>query len=98
MVPFRKGISPPMNTGIKRNRFCPGLPSRFLSLLFCLAAANPLLRGTPHESLIDNSPLSTAQLSRQDDSFVEDLERRSFQYFWQEADPRTGLVPDRARM
>jgi len=98
MVPFRKGISPPMNTGIKSSRFCPRLPSRFLSLLFCLAAANTLLRGTPHESLIDNSPLSTVQLSRQDESFVEDLERRSFQYFWQEADPRTGLVPDRARI
>ncbi|MDQ2921876.1 MAG: hypothetical protein M3R52_09750, partial [Acidobacteriota bacterium] len=27
-----------------------------------------------------------------------DLERRSFQYFWDEADPQTGLVPDRARM
>ena len=30
--------------------------------------------------------------------FLEDLERRSFQYFWEEGDPDTGLVPDRARM
>ena len=30
--------------------------------------------------------------------FLEDLSRRSFQYFWEQADPNTGLVPDRARM
>ena len=38
------------------------------------------------------------KVSRQDELFVEDLERRSFQYFWEQADPQTGLVPDRARM
>lgn len=37
-------------------------------------------------------------LSRADELFLEDLERRSFRYFWEEADPQTGLVPDRARM
>src|SRR5690349_21537191 len=31
-------------------------------------------------------------------SFLEDLSHRSFQYFWEQADPNTGLVPDRARM
>jgi hypothetical protein len=30
--------------------------------------------------------------------FLDDLSRRSFQYFWEQADPNTGLVPDRARM
>ena len=30
--------------------------------------------------------------------FLEDLERRSFEYFREQADPQTGLVPDRARM
>ncbi|MGI8733876.1 MAG: glucoamylase family protein [Pyrinomonadaceae bacterium] len=39
-----------------------------------------------------------AKLSRQDELFIEDLQRRSFQYFWEQADPHTGLVPDRARM
>ena len=45
--------------------------------------------------------LQTAQgftLSHQDDPFIADLERRSFQYFWEQADAQTGLVPDRARM
>lgn len=36
--------------------------------------------------------------SRQDEQFLEDLQHRSFNYFWEQADPQTGLVPDRARM
>lgn len=39
-----------------------------------------------------------APLSSQDEAFIEDLERRSFEYFWEQAHPQTGLVPDRARM
>jgi len=31
-------------------------------------------------------------------SFIDDLQQRSFRYFWEQADPQTGLVPDRARM
>jgi hypothetical protein len=30
--------------------------------------------------------------------FIDDLQERSFRYFWEQADPNTGLVPDRARM
>ena len=41
---------------------------------------------------------SSYQPSHQDELFLEDLQRRSFQYFWEQADPATGLVPDRARM
>jgi hypothetical protein len=46
---------------------------------------------------------STRPLSREsssaslDQSFLDDLQHRSFQYFWEQADPNTGLVPDRAR-
>ncbi|MDQ2975277.1 MAG: hypothetical protein M3R69_07690 [Acidobacteriota bacterium] len=36
-------------------------------------------------------------LSQRDEAFLEDLSRRSFRYFWEQADPRTGLVLDRAR-
>src|SRR5215510_4411711 len=31
-------------------------------------------------------------------SFLDELQQRSFRYFWEQADPQTGLVPDRARM
>src|SRR5882724_2323188 len=36
-------------------------------------------------------------LSRKDNVFLEDLSHRSFQYFWEQANPKTGLVMDRAR-
>ena len=32
------------------------------------------------------------------EAFLDDLQQRSFRYFWEQADPQTGLVPDRARM
>lgn len=31
-----------------------------------------------------------------DDAFLEDLSRRSFQFFWEQSDPHTGIVRDRA--
>jgi hypothetical protein len=31
-----------------------------------------------------------------DDNFLDDLSRRAFLYFWEQADPHTGLVLDRA--
>jgi hypothetical protein len=41
---------------------------------------------------------ASPKLTSEDQQFLEDLERRSFQYFWEEGDPNTGLVADRARM
>ena len=49
-------------------------------------------------------PLATAPiggsfnaLSKEDEAFLEDLQRRSFRYFDEQADPATGQVRDRAR-
>lgn len=39
----------------------------------------------------------SAQLSRDDEVFLDDLQQRLFRYFWEQADPKTGIVPDRAR-
>lgn len=36
-------------------------------------------------------------LTRSDEAFVDDLCKRSFQYFWDQADVNTGLVLDRSR-
>ena len=35
--------------------------------------------------------------SSAEEAFLEDLQKRLFQYFWEQADPQTGLIPDRAR-
>ncbi len=42
-------------------------------------------------------PRADFKLSADDEAFLEDLSRRSFRFFWDEADPETGLVRDRAR-
>jgi hypothetical protein len=36
-------------------------------------------------------------LAAEDDALLEDLSRRSFRFFWDHADPGTGIVRDRAR-
>jgi hypothetical protein len=67
-----------------------------LTLCFFLAAllsslATPLLLAATPASGVKQS------LSKRDQAFLEDLSRRSFRYFWEQADPRTGLVLDRVR-
>jgi hypothetical protein len=39
---------------------------------------------------------SLAPISREDSLFLRTLQRKSFEYFWQIADPGTGLVRDRS--
>jgi hypothetical protein len=52
-----------------------------------------------HASLpLKRASSSSSALSKRDEVFLEDLQRRSFNYFWEQADRETGLVPDRARM
>src|SRR4026209_2377429 len=77
--------------------------SRLLSVFvvfLLLFSCSPTFARQPISKAVSLHLQSTPvfRLSRQDDLFIEDLERRSFQYFWEQADPLTGLVPDRARM
>lgn len=62
-----------------------------------LLAATGILacRGGVPLRAVSQSPSTT--LSAADDRFLEDLSRRSFTYFVDQADPATGLVRDRAR-
>jgi hypothetical protein len=39
----------------------------------------------------------TFSLSQPDEAFLDDLSRRAFRYFWEQADARTGLALDRTR-
>jgi hypothetical protein len=54
-----------------------------------------LARG--HQS-VSASGTAASVLSPADDAFLEELERRNFQYFWDQASPSTGLVRDRANV
>jgi hypothetical protein len=52
-------------------------------------------------SQANKSPGSSAEnagaesISAEDDRFLNDLEKANFQYFWEQANPKTGLVKDR---
>src|SRR5438067_1141891 len=44
-----------------------------------------------------NAAAPAYRLAPRDAALLEDLERRSFRFFWEHADPHTGLVRDRTR-
>jgi hypothetical protein len=67
-----------------------------LFLLVALFAQNGIGRPLPERHNQQRS--QGVRLSQNDEAFLEDLSRRSFQYLWEQADPHTGLVPDRARI
>lgn len=55
-----------------------------------------------HSRAQDNAPVtfspefSTATLSDEDQRLLEDMEKANFQFFWEQANPQTGLVKDRS--
>jgi hypothetical protein len=63
-------------------------------LLFILLLTNT---SSLHLYAAASSQTKKHSLTARDEAFLEDLERRMFRYFWEQADPSTGLVPDRAR-
>src|SRR5579863_2417827 len=66
--------------------------NRTLSAAFLLTTS--LTAATPTRSL---SPYPAEHpIATHDRALLQDLERRSVQYFWNESDPSTGLVLDRA--
>lgn len=68
-----------------------------------LSAAAAAAAGLPPGSVGAPSTIAPPQFKpladpfSQDADFLDDLEHRAFQYFWDTANPETGLVPDRAR-
>ena len=44
-----------------------------------------------------NTVLARPGLTPDDEVFLNDLQQRLFSYFWEQADPATGIIPDRAR-
>ena len=57
-----------------------------------LAAQHPQSRGP------QDKPASPSSLSPQDDQFLEELEHANFLFFWEQANPQTGLIRDRANV
>ena len=74
-------------------------PSRVLILTLCLAlpASTGCAARAPDVDLQRQAALPRAPLSAADDALLEDLSKRSFMFFWEQADPTTGIVRDRSR-
>jgi hypothetical protein len=72
----------------------------FLAAFSLLFTSASILAGPPVLKTVSLrlETVPVLKLSSQDQLFLEDLQHRSFNYFWEQADPQTGLVPDRARM
>src|SRR6267143_2634126 len=42
-----------------------------------------------------NGPIPPSSLTPRQTAFLDTLERRTFNWFWDQSDPNTGLTPDR---
>src|SRR6266513_2893944 len=72
---------------------------QILAILFLLCSFTSVSTQLPPSTTVTLQRRQTVEgFSREDQQFLEDLQHRSFNYFWEQADPQTGLVPDRARM
>ena len=81
-------------SAVLASREFPAIRTLHIILLTFLLVCSPLAgTATTHQTTTTQDDRSSI-----DHTFLEDLQRRSFEYFWREADPHTGLVPDRARM
>jgi hypothetical protein len=67
----------------------PALVIAFLTTVAC-ASGPPAVAQAP-------APVQRATLTASDDALLEDLSKRSFMFFWEQADPVTGIVRDRSR-
>ena len=43
------------------------------------------------------TPRGRTRLDKDDERFLEDLSRRTFAFFWEQADPTTGIIRDRSK-
>src|SRR5580704_14418393 len=70
--------------------YSASLTSRFLQ------HPQPLQRISPTAAVSTKGPIQY-RFSSAEDTFLEELERASFRFFWEEANPYTGLVKDRSQ-
>jgi hypothetical protein len=62
----------------------------------CLPISRSFGQSTP--TITASPEFSAANLPKEDDQFLEDLEKANFQFFWEQANPQTGLVKDRCNV
>src|SRR3954466_16243494 len=71
---------------------------RIVVVALACAAAIATERGTRLVALQRAAPPARpSAISASDDALLEDLSKRSFMFFWEQADASTGIVRDRSR-
>jgi hypothetical protein len=68
-------------------------PALSLAALLAVACARP--PSPPAQAPPVATTAAQAGLDASDAAFLDDLERRTFRWFWEKTDPKSGLVPDR---
>ncbi|HSB64750.1 MAG TPA: Tat pathway signal protein, partial [Thermoanaerobaculia bacterium] len=64
-------------------------------MAFSLVAACARPLGPPVEFRPAEVARQKVRLSAEDVAFLDDLEQRTFRWFWEKTNPKNGLVPDR---
>ena len=88
-----------LNPVLSRRNLLRGMAGLSLGLPISRAGMLPLL--AQQESGQHSSPAPQPQpsiLSPEDDQFLNDLEHANFQFFWDQANPHTGLTKDRCNV
>ena len=81
-----------------------GLPRReFMRQVLGAAGCIPLTGlaaelAAAQQSQAPPAAMQPGSLSKEDDQFLDELEKNTFQYFWDQANPKTGLVKDRCNV
>ncbi len=89
---------------MKSNNIQLNRASRRALLRWMLQTSGLAMAGTPlswaqkTQPVVVSPEFSTANLSKEDDDFLEELEKANFQFFWEQAHPQTGLVKDRCNV
>ena len=65
------------------------------ALLTAIALLPAVARGTPHGSKRPAAPDGTTAITTAQRAFADTVQRRTFDFFWEQADAVTGLMPDR---
>ena len=66
-------------------------------ILGCALGATACAGHRPGQESARTTVTRPSALSAEDDALLEDLSKRSFLFFWEQADPATGIVRDRSR-
>ena len=90
-----KEKSPPFKNRLSRRDILLQIGGLSLWKTFDQSRISSLLAETQEKSPAPQSAAVSPALSSEDDLFLDDLEKRNFQFFWEQASPQTGLVRDR---